>query len=272
MILDLNKYPPAEPEVLRLLAPQRGLTAIGHSQNPNTGDGMLQYPGNVKLWESPRQSRGFSPINNELEVIRAFFARGIAWAAAEASDESARLAQMDHPDEETIERVVTHPHAAEALEQIIFRSVVNELNSLYEFALQQVWIHLYGLNVPVKDKKQYANGEAVFVSNRQRIEIALSDENLLGKAVTDVKEWQFRDEILEIKELAEGFKHRQRLQPLPKECYAGKSQDRAIRRVDPDNSADENPIAIYGLTQIQISHYLDAVAELLRWLGAKKML
>jgi hypothetical protein len=57
-----NKYPPAEPEVLRLLAPQRGLTAIGHSQNPNTGDGVLQYPGNVKLWESPRQSRGFSPI------------------------------------------------------------------------------------------------------------------------------------------------------------------------------------------------------------------
>jgi hypothetical protein len=60
----MNKYPPAEPEVLRLLAPQRGLTAIGHSQNPNTGDGVLQYPGNVKLWESPRQSRGFSPINN----------------------------------------------------------------------------------------------------------------------------------------------------------------------------------------------------------------
>ncbi len=47
-----------------MLAPQRGLTAIGHSQNPNTGDGVLQYPGNVKLWESPRQSRGFSPINN----------------------------------------------------------------------------------------------------------------------------------------------------------------------------------------------------------------
>ncbi len=26
---NLNKYPPAEPEVLRLLAPQRGLIAIG---------------------------------------------------------------------------------------------------------------------------------------------------------------------------------------------------------------------------------------------------
>jgi hypothetical protein len=28
-LLRLYKYPPAEPEVLRLLAPQRGLTAIG---------------------------------------------------------------------------------------------------------------------------------------------------------------------------------------------------------------------------------------------------
>jgi len=27
-----NKYPPAEPEVLRLLAPQRGLIATGESQ------------------------------------------------------------------------------------------------------------------------------------------------------------------------------------------------------------------------------------------------
>jgi hypothetical protein len=30
-----NKYPPAKPEVLRLLAPQRGLTAIGESRNAN---------------------------------------------------------------------------------------------------------------------------------------------------------------------------------------------------------------------------------------------
>ena len=30
-----NKYPPAEPEVLRLLAPQRGLIATGQSQNHN---------------------------------------------------------------------------------------------------------------------------------------------------------------------------------------------------------------------------------------------
>ena len=31
-ILGQNKYPPAKPEVLRLLAPQRGLTAIAKSK------------------------------------------------------------------------------------------------------------------------------------------------------------------------------------------------------------------------------------------------
>jgi len=30
---DLNKYPPAKPVALRLLAPQRGLIAIGQNQN-----------------------------------------------------------------------------------------------------------------------------------------------------------------------------------------------------------------------------------------------
>jgi hypothetical protein len=31
--ITINKYPPAEPEVLRLLAPQRGLTAIEKSKS-----------------------------------------------------------------------------------------------------------------------------------------------------------------------------------------------------------------------------------------------
>jgi hypothetical protein len=32
LIRKINKYPPAKPEVLRLLAPQRGLTAIAKSK------------------------------------------------------------------------------------------------------------------------------------------------------------------------------------------------------------------------------------------------
>jgi hypothetical protein len=39
-----------------------------------------------------------------------------------------------------IEQVLTDPQGAEALEQIVLRAIINELNSLYEFALQQAWI------------------------------------------------------------------------------------------------------------------------------------
>lgn len=59
-----SKYPPAKPVALRLLAPQRGLTAIGESQKPTPQHGVKHTPGNVKLRESPRHSRGFTIINH----------------------------------------------------------------------------------------------------------------------------------------------------------------------------------------------------------------
>lgn len=118
-------------------------------------------------------------LTHELEVIKAFFARGIAWVASEAADESARLALLERSDEEIIEQVLTHPHGAEALEQIVFRSVINELNSLYEFTLHQVWIGLHGLNVPIiSNKGKHVGDDIVFVSNRQQIEKNLNDMNL----------------------------------------------------------------------------------------------
>src|ERR1039458_5643521 len=64
-----NKYPPAEPEVLRLLAPQRGLIATGHSQKQDLVSyrparvfviGVKRTPGFVELLLPPRQSRGIS--------------------------------------------------------------------------------------------------------------------------------------------------------------------------------------------------------------------
>src|ERR1039458_4398908 len=64
-----NKYPPAEPEVLRLLAPQRGLIATGQSQKQDLVSyrparvfviGVKRTPGFVELLLPPRQSRGIS--------------------------------------------------------------------------------------------------------------------------------------------------------------------------------------------------------------------
>src|ERR1035438_1231571 len=67
--LGFNKYPPAEPEVLRLLAPQRGLIATGQSQKQDLVSyrparvfviGVKRTPGFVELLLPPRQSRGIS--------------------------------------------------------------------------------------------------------------------------------------------------------------------------------------------------------------------
>ena len=78
-----SNYPPAEPEALRLLAPQRGLIAIAQKQQPapqqrlnvtaalyrlrlaaiarrRTIRCQNQTPGAVKLLLPPRQSRGIS--------------------------------------------------------------------------------------------------------------------------------------------------------------------------------------------------------------------
>src|ERR1039458_2696527 len=64
-----NKYPPAEPEVLRLLAPQRGLIATGQSQKQDLVSyrparvfviGVKRTPGFVELLLPPRQSRRIS--------------------------------------------------------------------------------------------------------------------------------------------------------------------------------------------------------------------
>src|ERR1035437_934491 len=70
----LCKYPPAKPEALRLLAPQRGLIATGESKSKNKSKGLTvqtllaqsrqnegeHTPGTVKLLLPPRQSRGIS--------------------------------------------------------------------------------------------------------------------------------------------------------------------------------------------------------------------
>src|SRR5208337_1794088 len=66
-----SKYPPAEPEALRLLAPQRGLIATGEKQKQlqrheareatgfgkNEGNSGRYTPGILKVWLPPRQSR-----------------------------------------------------------------------------------------------------------------------------------------------------------------------------------------------------------------------
>src|SRR2546428_13991527 len=51
LLRSINKYPPAKPEVLRLLAPQRGLTAIAKSKpkTEKTTNGRLPELSNFEI-------------------------------------------------------------------------------------------------------------------------------------------------------------------------------------------------------------------------------
>ena len=200
---------------------------------------------------------------HELEVVKAFFKRGIALAESESKLESAQLEALEQPDEEFVESVTFHPHGSLELERIVIRAVLNELNSLCEFALQKTWIQLSGRQMTLPD------GTLVVSANRGDIEKALRDKDALGDRTTDVNEWPNWLEIRKIKELSEGFKHRQRLQPFSGEFQSSKNQRRGKRLVDPEN---ENYLAEYELTAAEVAGYIDAVEKLFLWMSSNRML
>lgn len=201
--------------------------------------------------------------HHELVVIKAFFARGIAWAEAESASESAELSKFEKADSETVESVIFNPHGAHESEQIINRATINELNCLCEFALQHTWTKLSGNQLTLP------KGELIFTASRGDIEKALQCESALGDNATEVEKWPRWDDVKKIKELSEGFKHRQRLQPFPSEFHSTKNQWRSNRLVEPNNG---NVIAEYELTTADVAKYIDAVEELLSWLNSNRML
>ena len=187
---------------------------------------------------------------HELEVVKSFFARAMSWADAESKSEDARLARISNPDSDTIEGIVTHPHGAHNLEQIAIRAVVNELNSLCEFALQNTWVSL-------STRYDLPTGEFVFTATRGKVESALLSLKL------DVKKWPQWEEVLKIKEMSEGFKHRQRMQPFPIELQSRGFEWRATRVVAPHNT---EVLTEYEPTPAQTAQFLIAIEELLTWL------
>jgi hypothetical protein len=209
---------------------------------------------------------------NELETVKAFLASGLESTARVAQAESVELSQSEQPNDEFVEFVLARPDGAFALEQILFRSVIHELNSLYEFAIQQAYMQLSDGEILRPNKSVAQGGESAFVASRKTIENALKNEKFVGDCVTDVTDWPHWAEVLKIKEMSEGFKHRHRLQPFPAYCYADRNSKRSVRLVDPNNSADEHVIADYEVTQARVSGYIKAIEELLLWLSSKNLL
>jgi hypothetical protein len=79
----------------------------------------------------------------------------------------------------------------------------------------------------------------------------------------EVSLWPNWSEVEKIKELSEGFKHRQRLQPFPGELQTRPSSPRALRVVDP---ANEEWIVSYDLKPTDATNAIEAVESLMTWL------
>ena len=189
-------------------------------------------------------------LHHEIEVVKAFYARSMSWVATESASEAAKLAGAS---EEVIEFTVLHHNGPHSFEQIVVRSVINELNALCEFALQQTWqIVSKGADLP--------SGEHAIGASRGVIEKALAARGV------DVATWPRWPEVEKIKELSEAYKHRQRMQPLPEIFQNPRFAWRANRLVDPENV---EWIASYDLCRTQASGSIAAVEELLRWLREK---
>ncbi len=141
-------------------------------------------------------------IEHEYDVIAAFFCRGVAWLTAESAHMNARLSSGVHTDD-FVEEMLFHPNGPGSLENILCRVILNELNALIEAALQQVLID--------KSKSYFINDKTLVIgASRFQLQGALAGQ---GIDVTTFKDYRH---LCEIKELAEGFKHRQGLRPLPK--------------------------------------------------------
>lgn len=142
-------------------------------------------------------------IDHEYEVINAFFSRGAAWVAAESANVEARLSSSKAHTDEFVEELLFHPNGPGSLEDILCRATLNELNALIEAALQDALTEISG-TLFIDDKG------LIVGARRGDLEKALAQ---YGLQVTVLSE---HTTVQQIKELAEGFKHRQGLRPLPK--------------------------------------------------------
>lgn len=142
-------------------------------------------------------------IDHEYEVIKAFFSRGVAWVAAELDDLEKRPSSSKTQGDKFVEEKLFHPNGPGSLEEILCRTTLNELNALIESALQEVLTKMSG--------GMFIDEKGLIVgAGRGDLEKALAK---YGVQITALSE---HAKVHQIKELAEGFKHRRGLRPLPK--------------------------------------------------------
>ena len=155
-------------------------------------------------------------IAHDIEVLQAFFAKQAAWITTEyAKLSSARGA--DSRSSEDVESDLFHTQGPGSIEELVCRMTVNELNSLIEAALQETLACVTNDSFFPRRAKEGSPVKLVYTLNRVEL-----DQELLDAGV-ELQSLDGYRAAMEIKEITEGNKHRQRLRPVPKWNKAAKA-------------------------------------------------
>jgi hypothetical protein len=148
-------------------------------------------------------------IPHELEVLKAFFAKQVAWVTTEY----AKLSSAPNASSRTSEDIETelfHPQGPGSVEDLLCRLTINELNTLIEASLQDTLMRVADTSIFRTSDKKNSLVKLVYTLNRGELENELSKFGVLTNSISG------HQDVSAIKEIAEGNKHRQRLMPVPK--------------------------------------------------------
>jgi hypothetical protein len=194
----------------------------------------------------------FINISHELEVLNACFARQAAWITVEF----ARMSSDSTPlQEEDIEANLFHPQGPGSAEQCLCRMTVNELNALVETAMQDALVRVTGEFLFQVGSKVPSEVKLIYGLNRVELERRL-ELNGIGLAALDGYK-----AVQQVKEIAEGNKHREGLRPTPRWNGVNKTLEK-IESLVP--GATDTWFSSYELELEQVHEYIGLSDKFIR--------
>lgn len=184
-------------------------------------------------------------IQHELAVLDAFFAKQAAWVATEYARVGSAPGATTRSNDQ-IEEDMCHPQGPGSVQDLLCRMTVNELNALIETSMQHALAKSSGViqssGVSNKDKHEF-----VYSLGRGELERRLDDSGVcIARLPGHVA-------VQQVREIAEGNKHRERLRPVP---TWDKAQRTLVERVSVVPGGSGAAIDGYSLSFEQVFGYL----------------
>lgn len=185
----------------------------------------------------------FINISHELEVLKVFFARQAAWITTEY----ASMSSESNITECDIEERLFHPQGAGSAEKLLNRIVINELNSLVEVAMQDAIVRVSGDSFIPESPITSNTLKFIYSLTRNELEKKLKQIGIHLESFNDYAAVQ------QVREIAEGNKHREGLRPVPK---WDKAQKTLIQPVSTVPGSTDTWFSSYELKMQHVHEYM----------------